>query len=277
MAYCDWCRLDSDSEDYCVWCRRPIRRNVAAYASSYAGGVALLREEGGDVSDRATAIVGGVVTVGLLAIVIYSVISYGGQKAASDPLSKIAPSEQTWSGQRSAPRLAAATPAPRPTPAPPPQPTLRPAPQRAAPIFVPNASTNTAGAPKPSIMASSAYADSPPTDLPSTPGSLGMYIDRVKLAAAPQRNGNFTIEGSVTVANVSGHRLRDLEFSLVVGSTVVKMKRIADGDLGSGMTLSFAVRATDVEESVAKASGATIRVQAKDGKSQISDSLPLAG
>lgn len=34
MPYCNWCMLDSDSDDFCVWCKRPLGTSKGVYQQS---------------------------------------------------------------------------------------------------------------------------------------------------------------------------------------------------------------------------------------------------
>ncbi len=264
MAYCNWCRLDSDSDDECVWCKRPLAQNYTVYSGRDA--VSLLREDEGFSTDRAVGVIGACVGIVFFAVVVYALLTYkGGRTAKTDPLNKVAATEMTWSGARSAP----------PTPVPTAPYLAPPAVPRAAPAApARSAATNTGSKP-------AAY-----TSLPSVAALRdgdfgessegGVYIDSAKLSSVRQSNGLFTVEGSVTVTNGGGASAQKLAFFLAVNELRVPLE-CSSNELGSGQTKKFSVKALDVESSVAKSPEARIQVSAHISGGRVSDGLRLGG
>lgn len=274
MPFCNWCQLESDSPDSCDWCKRPIVRNVATY-SSYGDGVALLREDASDSTDRATVIVGGVVAAAFLVLVVYAAMTFGGARPhrTTDPLNTVAESERTWTGSRpsppvSAPIASAAAPA-APT-------RSAEAPVRTSPTSVrspDNAPVKATGA------ARTASISATPAGFAARDGEVapnGVYIESVRLSTTRQDDGDYTVQGTVVVGNVSGHRAFDIEFFLVVGERRVRMKSTAT-DLGHGISGAFSVKAIGVPPEIAQASDAFIHIFANTDSGKVADSLPLGG
>jgi len=270
MAYCNWCHLDSESDDVCVWCKRPFQRNVAY--SGYTDTVGLLREETSDPSDRATAIVGAIVGAAFLAVVIYAAVNFGGSKGkgSTDPLSRVAETERTWSADRPSTMVMPATsagPAPVMPPSPPrPLPSEAPRSRQAAPSSA--AGSNTQRFTFPSVgAAQSARIDDETT-------TTGVYLERVKIGSTKQDDGTYSVSGMITLGNVSGMRAYDLQFWLVVGEKKVRLSG-GGGDIGSGMHRDFHVHAVDVETSMVQADEAQVLVVAKTDAGVATDSLTI--
>lgn len=270
MAYCNWCHLDSETDDVCVWCKRPFQRNVAY--SGYTDTVGLLREETSDPADRATAIIGAIVGVGFLAVVIFAAVNFGGSKgrASIDSLSRVAETERTWSADRPSTMVMPATsagPAPVMPPSPPrPLPSETPRPKPAPPSST--AGSNAQRYTFPSVgAAQSARIDGETT-------TTGVYLERVKIGSTKQEDGTYTVSGTITLGNVSGMRAYDLQFWLVFGEKRIRLSG-GGGDLGSGMHRDFHVHVEDVEATLVQVEEAQVMVVAKTDAGIATDSLTL--
>ena len=276
MPFCNWCQLESESADSCDWCKRPIVRNVAVY-SAYGDSVALLREDTGDSADRATVIVGALVAAGFFALVVYAAVSFGGAKPqrSSDPLNSIAQAERTWTGTRpsppvSAPSVTRSVAAP-PTPVS--SPTQRISNPRSSPTAQAAPSAGQAG-PAKSVSIAATPAGFSARDGEVAPN--GVFIESAKLTSTRQQNGDYTIEGTIMVGNVSGHRAFDIEFFLVVGERRVRLK-CSSADLGHGISVGFHVKAIDVPTDLAQAADAFVHIYANTDAGKVADSLSLGG
>lgn len=276
MPFCNWCQLESESPDTCDWCKRPIARNVAVY-SSYGDGVALLREDAADTTDRAAVVVGGIVAIAFFCLVVYAAVNFSGSKPkkSSDPLNSIAQTERTWTGTKPTPPVTA-----------PPQaaaPAAPPTPVASAPARQPN--PNRSGGSATGSPAASATAPrgssvtATPAGFSARDGEVapnGVYIESAKLGTIRQKDGDYTIEGVIMVGNISGHRAYEIEFFLVVGERKVRL-RSNNTDLGHGITGGFSVRAVSVAEDIAKAENASIQIFANTDAGKVADSLALGG
>src|SRR5437660_3401517 len=69
MAYCNWCQLESESDDFCVWCKRPLGTAKGVHQQARSD-LHFLRSSDDDGHYEATpifAIIGAVVLLGLVA------------------------------------------------------------------------------------------------------------------------------------------------------------------------------------------------------------------
>lgn len=251
MGFCTWCQLETESEDTCEWCKRPVRRNPGLY--DY-GAVALLREDHGDSADRVTTIFGGLIGVAFVALIAFVVMNGRNAGPTTDPLSQIAESEKVWTAERLAP---ASTPAPRPsvpvasaTPSAMPRPTAR-VPQTAA---APSASLAGSARSTPALLIDGEFAGSSP--------STGLILEEANVAVVRTKGGQLAVKGEVRITNVTGGRLSDISMKLVTGKDEVPLDLgNQDTDLGSGSGRTFIVVALDLPERVANAADAHVLVR----------------
>lgn len=271
MAFCDWCRLDSQNEDACDWCKRPIRRNYNIYGNA----VALLREDDEVPGDRMALASGAVIGLALLGLIGYAVINFrGGDTGKTDPLSQIAETEKTWTAERSAPApVAAVTPQPSVPAAASRAPAPRPAPRgiaSTAPARTPRSSTATSGY----AVASSAWLRD--GDVATSSTATGFYLEKANLKVGKQTNGDYAISGDIRIANTSGGRISDIEVKLVAGNREVPLDLGGqDTDLGNGAARSFRVSANDLPADLVNARDAFIKVSGVGADGPYHDRISL--
>lgn len=255
MAFCDWCRLETESEESCEWCRRPIRRNYNIYA--YRDSVSLLREDGEERGDRLTTIFGGLIGVAFVALIGFAVMNARGGAKGTDQLSQIAASEMTWTAQHTAQPASASAPLPsvpaasRPTQSAP-RPIAR-APQLAS-SSAPRLSTGIA------ISSPAMLADG---DFSGVAPSSGLILEQAELSVVRTKDGHLAVTGQVRITNVTGGRLSDISIKLVAGAHDVLLDLGGqDTDLGSGSARTFSVRAVGVPEGVQTDANPHLEVEA---------------
>jgi hypothetical protein len=73
MAYCNWCMLESETEDVCVWCKRPLKAGQGA-GSQVKNDLHYLRniDDDPDGGFPVFAVLGGLVFLGLVIAAIFT-------------------------------------------------------------------------------------------------------------------------------------------------------------------------------------------------------------
>ncbi len=251
MGFCTWCQLETEAEDTCEWCKRPLRRNSSLYDYS---AVALLREDHGDSADRVTTIFGGLIGVAFVALIGFVIMNGRTAGPSVDPLSQIAESEKVWTAERPAPT---SMPSPRPSvPISSAPPSALPRPITRPPLATTSSTPSLAGSAKstPAILADGEFAGSSP--------STGLILEEANVAVVRTKGGQLAIKGEVRITNVTGGRLSDISIKLVAGKDEVALDLgNQDTDLGSGSGRTFTVVALDLPETVANAADAHVLVR----------------
>ncbi len=268
MAYCDWCRLESDNEDSCVWCKRPIRRNYSTYGAASFDAIASLREEGA-IMDRATPILGALFVVLFVGIIGYAVShSASGPTAVTqasqvDPSNRIADSEKNWSGARLA-SMAPPEPAPRVqlTNAPRPSTTpnwTQPAPRASQTTSAPSTTT---------------YLATRPVD---ENGMLnqGLMVESARLKPSLMSDGSCMISGTVNVRNIGSAKAEDFHFWLLVGDERIKLECASKQSLAVDTMTTFSLSARDLNSAIVNATNLRIRVEAQNYMGKMGDTLEI--
>lgn len=268
MAYCNWCQLESDSEDACVWCKRPLVRSYSIYGGRSA--VSLLREDNDTRGDRIVGIVGLGVALLFISVVVYAAVSYANrQPSASAQIPTVpAGTVSNWSGER-APAAAETSF----SIAPPPQA------RQVAPSKPASAVQHPTSTQPPAQDSLNSFTGVPAAtavrDGESPAKSEGVYIESAKLSSSRQGDGRYSIAGLVYVANVSGNRIDKLTFELIVGDQHIPLKS-PPIDLGNGGSAGFEVKAVDVDPRLATSSDARIQVSATTAGGVLTASLALS-
>ena len=83
MPYCNWCQLESDRADVCVWCKRPFNTGPGVYAGQKTSTLQFLRnEDESDIPVPVFAFIGAVVFVGIL---VFALVSWKRGAAPAQP------------------------------------------------------------------------------------------------------------------------------------------------------------------------------------------------
>lgn len=272
MAYCNWCSLETESDETCEWCKRPIRRNLGVYG--YGNSVAMLREEDDLPADRVTAIFGVLIGAAFVALLLFVGLSYRGDPKASDPLSQIAESEKTWTAERSGSPSFSATP-----PTPPVTPTTAPrSPVAAATSKGTNSRPSpvaSGGASVSAVSTTTALLDGV-SDLESGSRATGFRLETAQLSASREPGGTYALRGEVKLRNSSGGRVSEIKLKVVceLGTVALNTGEQDDG-LGNGSSRTFRVWATGVSRDIVNATDAFVEVEGVSESGPFRDRIPL--
>lgn len=272
MATCNWCQLESQNEDTCDWCKRPIRRNFSIY-----GDVAMLRDDDEAPGDRVSMMFGAIIGVALVGLIGYALINFrGGSSGSSDPLSRIADNEKTWTAERSAPPPAPAAAAPAPATKPNvPVAAGNTAPRSIGKTTPPPTTRNTAPAPTSGYaLASSAILRD--GEVHASSSTTGFYLEKANLKVGKDDEGTYAISGDVRIGNTSGSRISEISFKLVANKREFALELgEQDSDLGNGASRTFRVWASHIPAEMIQASDATIVVSGVGADGPYQDRISL--
>jgi hypothetical protein len=271
MATCNWCQLESQNEDTCDWCKRPIRRNFSIY-----GDVAMLREDDEAPGDRVTMMFGAVIGVALMGLIVFALINYrGGSSGTSDPMSRIADTEKTWTAERSAPAPAPATPAP-PTKPNVPVAAASTAPRsigKQAPTPPPNRTASTSPTSGYALASSAILRDG---EIHASSSTTGFYLEKASLKVGKDDEGTYAISGDVRIGNTSGGRISEITFKLVANKRDFALEMgDQDPDLGNGASRTYRLWAKGIPAEMIQASDATIVVSGSGVDGPYQDRISL--
>lgn len=257
MPFCNWCQLESDSDDTCAWCKRPITRSYSLY-----GNVALLREEPEPSADRWTGIVGSFVVALFLGIVIYASVNYGKdqtkiEQAASTDHAPLQGARETASA---APSLTFAGVAPPPVPT-----SSR---VSASPAREPST---------PSAPPEGATAMFPANVSLTTDGGMTvnpLYFETASLDPRSGKDGALILEGEAYLVNVSGYRATDLQFWVTAGAERLVLEPSAT-QIAHGDGLRVLLKGAGLKASAHGLAEARLYVSGKVNGQMVSDSLAV--
>src|SRR5438552_3307394 len=83
MSYCKWCELESDSEDFCVWCKRPLGSDSGFRQAK--SDLHYLRNSEDDGSEGPFPIFAILGAVAFLAIIILAIMNFHPAAHAEEP------------------------------------------------------------------------------------------------------------------------------------------------------------------------------------------------
>ncbi len=271
MAYCNWCSLETESDETCEWCKRPIRRNLGVY-SSFGSSVSMLREDDDLPADRVTAIFGVAIGLAFVGLLLFAGMSYRDGNKPSDPLSQIAESEKTWTGERAAPApTAPSAPAPRPT-------VVSGAAPRSSPTVTPRPPTTTrpsSGGVGFAVSTSTVQLDEG-FEGASRGGSTGFHLETAKLTVTREPGGTYAVRGAVKLNNSSGGRVSEIKLSIVSASGTVALE-LGDQDtaIGSGSSRTFQVVARGISAEIVNDPAAYVEVEGVSAEGPYKDRIAL--
>lgn len=271
MAFCNWCSLETESDETCEWCRRPIRRNLGVY-SSFGSSVAMLREDDDLPADRVTAVFGVAIGLAFVGLLLFAGMSYRGGNKLSDPLSQIAESEKTWTAERTAPALS-----PPSVPVVAASATPPPAPHSAArsPRPTSPAASGSSGRVGHAVSTSAMQLDGA-FEVASSSGSTGFHVEAAKLSVSREPGGTFAVRGEVKLSNLSGGRVSEIKLQIVSAAGTVPLD-IGDQDrvIGSGASRTFRVAASGVSSEIVNDPAAYVEVEGVSAEGPYKDRIAL--
>lgn len=269
MAFCNWCSLETESDETCEWCRRPIRRNLGVY-SSFGSSVAILREDDDVPADRVTAIFGVLIGVALVGLLLFAGMNYRGTKS-SDPLSQVAESEKTWTAERTAPPVASAPSVPAPAELTTPRvPASASNSRPVAPRTI--SSANQGG----NAVSTSAIQMDGALDLGSMARSTGFHLENAKLSVSRESGGTFAVHGEIKLSNTSGGRVSEIKLQIVsTAGTIPLDLGEQDTMIGSGASRTFRVSAKGVPADIVNDPAAYVEVEGVSAEGPYKDRIAL--
>lgn len=257
MPFCNWCQLESDADDFCVWCKRPITRSHSFY-----GNVALLREEPEPSADRWTGIVGSFVVALFLGVVIYASVNYGKDQTKIQQAERTdhAPLQGTRGTPSAAPALTVAAVAP------PPVSTSREV-----------SATSPREPSTPSAPPEGATAMFPANVSLTTDGGIvvnPLYFETATLDPRPGKDGSLILEGEAYLVNVSGYRATDLQFWVTAGAERLVLEP-SSNQIAHGDGLRIVLKGTGLKASAHGLAEARLYVSGNVNGQRVSDSLAV--
>jgi hypothetical protein len=80
MPFCDWCQLESDTPEFCAWCKRPLR------AKSVYGSFDYVREvDASSPAERAMPLFAGIVLIGFMVALGFAIANSTKEPVAKEP------------------------------------------------------------------------------------------------------------------------------------------------------------------------------------------------
>jgi hypothetical protein len=227
VEHCNWCNLDSDTDDFCIWCKRPIQRRTV-YSSAKTD-LHFLNNASSDDDDSPRFPVFAVIGIGaFVGIIAFAILSFKPPKdAPKEP--------EHWVAEND----------PLPAPAPITHPTASvpyrsPAPpQVTSPAEYPEASgaqstrsANTAPTTVNQTAFGLAQSDGGDTGIAQYAQNQSLYFQSIDLHFAQNSSGASHLLGDVIVVNDTLGNLSDGKLTLTVGTANYPLVRY-DGSISN--------------------------------------------
>ena len=221
MAYCNWCQLESENDDVCVWCKRPLGTSQGVYQQARSDLHFLRSSEDGGEPTPIFAIVGALVLLGLVAGAILTFHSRSDQASNESDhwvLKDQAP-EQAAPSAETQPAAFAPTPAP-------------------APLYVPpshqidDPKTDKHSSARVITMGDSQTVVKNNGPLAGVKGENSLYFEGADFSAVVDKKGEKHLVGDVVVVNDTYGNLQSGSLWLRAGNSQFNLERY-DGSINA--------------------------------------------
>lgn len=263
MAYCNWCNLESESDDFCVWCKRPLGKS-GVYRQSRSD-LHYLRHTDDDHQDGPLPVFAIIGAICFLAIVLIAIFTFKPHQAETVDTTHLTLDDQAPEGAGpvgGAPPVTGGAGGGSSVPTPTAPPPILVGSSVQPPANGSRAGSSTQGS-TPSTQTGGGLAVSNGVQNLPGGGSVApafgagntLYFESVDLAIKPDASGVKRLVGDIVVQNDTGANLARGALTLYIASTKYPLYRF-DGSVEKPRFLpSFAISAK---------SGMTCHVLARD-------------